>query len=157
MRLFTLERSQHLNITLETAWDFFSNPRNLPLITPDWLDFKITNRIPTKMHKGMIISYRLKTVWGLPTNWVTEITHVDAPVFFVDEMRSGAYRFWHHQHRFIEMDAGIEVLDTINYALKLGWFGQILHDMIIRTRLNEIFDYRQKALESRFGNNRQPP
>ena len=150
MRLFTLKRSQHLGITIEAAWDFFSNPRNLPLITPDWLDFTITNRIPPKMHAGMIISYRLKTIWGLSTDWITEITHVAEPVYFVDEMRSGPYRFWHHQHHFVQTANGVEVLDRVNYALKLGWFGQILHNMVIRNRLNEIFNYREKALKTLF-------
>jgi ligand-binding SRPBCC domain-containing protein len=150
MRLFTLERRQHLSIAIETAWDFFSNPRNLPLITPDWLDLTITNRIAPKMHAGMIIHYRLKTIWGLPAKWITEITHVAEPVYFVDEMRSGPYRFWHHQHHFVQTADGVAILDHVNYALKLGWFGQILHNMVIRNRLNEIFNYRQKALETLF-------
>ncbi len=150
MKLYRLKRSQHLPISLETAWDFFSNPDNLQHITPVWLDFKITNRIPAKMHTGMIITYRLKTLLGLPTTWITEITHVDEPVFFVDEMRLGPYLFWHHQHRFIEKIGGIEVQDTVYYALKYGWLGQILHNMVIRTKLNDIFDYRQTALKAIF-------
>ncbi len=154
MKLYRLERNQFLPITLQTAWTFFSDPHNLPQITPVWLDFKITNTIPAKMQSGMIISYRLKTLWGLPTKWTTEITHVVEPVFFVDEMRFGPYRFWHHQHRFTKKNGGIEMQDTVHYALKHGWLGQILHNMVIRTKLNEIFDYRQTALEAIFGSRR---
>jgi ligand-binding SRPBCC domain-containing protein len=154
MKLYRLERRQLLPISLETAWAFFSDPHNLQQITPVWLDFKITNTISGKMYPGMIISYRLRTLFRLPTTWITEITHVDEPVFFVDEMRVGPYRFWHHQHRFIETAAGIEMRDTVHYALKFGWLGQILHNMIIRTKLNEIFDYRQTALEAIFESHR---
>lgn len=156
MKLYRLDRSQFLPISIETAWDFFSNPHNLQQITPVWLDFKITNRIPEKMHAGMIIRYRLKTLFRLPTTWITEITHVNEPVFFVDVMRSGPYRFWHHQHRFDEKAKGVEMLDTVNYALKFGLLGQILHDMVIGAKLMEIFDYRQTALEKIFGSDRQP-
>ncbi|MBW2487718.1 MAG: SRPBCC family protein [Deltaproteobacteria bacterium] len=151
MKLYRLERDQYLPVSIETAWEFFSDPRNLPQITPDWLDFKITNRIPAKMHAGMMITYRLKTLLGIPTTWITEITHVDEPVFFVDEMRAGPYRFWHHQHRFIEKSGGIEMRDTVDYVLRFGLFGQILHNMVIGSKLNEIFDYRQTALEAIFG------
>ncbi len=154
MKLYRLERSQQLPISIKTAWGFFSDPHNLPKITPRWLDFKITNRIPAKMHAGMIIRYRLKTLLGMPTTWITEITHVNEPVFFVDEMRSGPYRFWHHQHLFIVKSGGIQMSDTVHYALKFGLLGQILHNMVIRTRLNEIFDYRQTALEAIFGSRR---
>jgi ligand-binding SRPBCC domain-containing protein len=150
MKLHRLERSQHLPITIETAWDFFSNPNNLQQITPAWLDFRITNAISDKMYAGMVISFRLKTFFRMPTTWITEITHVDEPAYFVDEMRSGPYRFWHHQHRFVENNEGVQVLDTVHYALKFGLFGQTLHNMVIRTKLIDIFDYRQKALEAIF-------
>ena len=154
MKLYRLERRQLLPISFETAWAFFSDPHNLQQITPVWLDFKITNSISPKMKAGMIISYRLKTLFQLPTTWITEITHVHKPYFFVDEMRLGPYRFWHHQHRFIETTTGIKMQDTVHYALKYGWLGQILHNMVIRTKLNDIFDYRQTALEAIFGSHR---
>ena len=150
MKLYRLDRRQLLPISIETGWDFFSNPHNLPQITPSWLDLKITNRIPEKMHAGMIISYRLKALLGLPATWITEITHVDEPAFFVDEMRFGPYRFWQHQHRFARTAGGIVMRDTVNYAMKFGLLGQMLHDMVIRTRLKEIFDYRKTTLESMF-------
>ena len=154
MKLYRLDRKQYLPISIETAWNFFSNPHNLQQITPAWLDFKIINTVPEKMHPGMIISYRLKTIFRMPTAWITEITHVHQPVLFVDEMRSGPYRFWHHQHRFIEKTNGVEIQDTVHYALKFGLLGQILYDMVIGARLMEIFDYRQSALVKIFGNHR---
>ncbi len=154
MKLYRLDRVQFLPISIETAWNFFSNPYNLQQITPAWLDFKITNTVSEKIHPGMIISYRLKTLFHMPTAWITEITHVNAPVFFVDEMRSGPYRFWHHGHRFIEKSKGVEIVDTVHYALKCGWLGQILHNMVIRAKLIEIFDYRQTALEVIFESGR---
>ena len=40
--------------------------------------------------------------------------------------------------------------DTFNCAVKVGLLGQILHDMVIRTMLKEIFDYRKTTLESMF-------
>lgn len=49
------------------------------------------------------------------------------------------------------------MLATVHYALKFGLLGQILHNMLIRTRLIEIFDYRQAALKAIFGSYRQPP
>ena len=154
MKLYRLDRSQYLPISIQTAWNFFSNPRNLQQITPVWLDFKIANTISEKMYAGMIIRYQLKTLWRMPTSWVAEITHVNEPFFFVDEMRSGPYRFWHHQHKFIEKTDGVEMLDTVHYALKFGLLGQILLNVVIGAKLIEIFDYRRTALEAIFGSHR---
>jgi len=150
VKLYHLHRKQFLPTSLETAWAFFTNPFNLAQITPPWLDFKITNPVSEKIYSGVIITYRLKTLFGLPTNWVTEITQVDKPVSFVDEMRLGPYLFWHHQHLFHVVIGGVEVEDSVHYALKLGILGQILHKMVVRAKLNDIFDYRQTALENLF-------
>jgi ligand-binding SRPBCC domain-containing protein len=45
---------------------------------------------------------------------------------------------------------GVEVEDSVHYALKLGILGQILHKMVVRAKLNDIFNYRQTALENLF-------
>ena len=151
MKLYHLHRRQILPTALETAWTFFTNPNNLAKITPPWLAFKITNNVSEKIYPGMIITYRLKTLFGMPTDWVTEITHVDKPVVFVDEMRLGPYLFWHHQHVFHEVAGGVEVEDSVYYALKFGWLGQTLHNLVVRVKLDEIFDYRRAVLEKKFG------
>ena len=41
MPLYSLQRVQQIPIDLTEAWDFFSDPRNLALITPPWLAFRI--------------------------------------------------------------------------------------------------------------------
>ena len=41
MKIYTLERKEFLGVSLETAWDFFSNPDNLPRITPPELNLRI--------------------------------------------------------------------------------------------------------------------
>lgn len=46
-----------------------------------------------KMYAGMIIAYKVRPLLGIPMNWVTEITHVREPYFFVDEQRFGPYSF----------------------------------------------------------------
>ena len=151
INLDCLKTKQLLPIDLDEAWKFFSNPRNLQKITPSWLDFKITNEIADEMYPGMIITYRLKAIFGFPTTWVTEITHVENPYFFVDQMRSGPFRFWHHQHHFKPISAGIEMTDVVHYALKLGIFGQLINHVLIRARLNEIFAFREQTISELFG------
>lgn len=150
MKPYTLYRRQFLPISIGTAWKFYSSPHNLAQITPKWLDFRITNHVTDKIYPGLIISYRIRTLLRIPTTWVSEITHVDKPLSFVDEMRIGPYRFWHHQHLFIEKAGGVDVEDIVHYALKFGLVGQILHKVAIRAKLKEIFDYRQMSLEKIF-------
>ncbi|MCS6806871.1 MAG: SRPBCC family protein [Acidobacteriota bacterium] len=151
MKLYRLHRIQCLPISIEQAWDFFSNPQNLPLITPAWLRFCVTSPLPERMYPGMIVTYTITPIGRLPVRWVTEITHVSEPHLFVDEQRWGPYRFWHHQHLFDQIEGGVRMQDIVHYMLPLGPIGTLAHELIVSKRLNEIFEFRRRALEERFG------
>ncbi len=151
MRIHTLYKKQVLPISMETAWDFFSSPENLKEITPDNMGFKIISRLEgEKMYPGMIVRYIVTPLLKIPLHWVTEITHVNEPFYFVDEQRFGPYAFWHHQHKFKETADGVEMEDIVNYGLPLGFIGSIAHSLFVRKQLETIFDFRFNILESYF-------
>jgi ligand-binding SRPBCC domain-containing protein len=148
MQVYTLLRKQILNVEMEQAWEFFSSPRNLKRITPEYMQFRILHISGgEKMYAGQIIRYKLFALPFLPVTWTTEITHVETPLYFVDEQRSGPYSMWHHQHKFSLVPGGVEMIDEVNYALPLGFVGRIAHWLFVRRQLNAIFDYRYKVLE----------
>lgn len=152
MKIYKLERHQHVPITIDQAWDFFSSPKNLKKITPDYLGFEITSDSQLeKMYAGMIITYIVKPLLGIPLRWMTEIKHVDEPNFFVDEQRVGPYKIWHHEHHFKEVEGGVDMQDIIHYAMPFGVLGRIAHGLFVKKQLNGIFDYRIKAINKEFG------
>ncbi len=156
MRLHRFTATQFLPVDLKTAWEFFSDPRNLQCMTPPWLNLVPTSEVPPEMHPGLIVTYQVKPALGIPVTWVTEITHVVDRQFFVDEQRSGPYRFWHHQHHFREVAGGTEARDVLHYALPFGAAGALLGGALVKRRIDEIFEYRRRALEQRFGAGQQP-
>jgi ligand-binding SRPBCC domain-containing protein len=80
-------------------------------------------------------------------NWVTEIKTVKDLEFFVDEQRIGPYKIWHHEHHFKEVEGGVEMTDIVSYALPFGILGRMMHPIIVKKKLEEIFDFRFKAVE----------
>lgn len=156
MRLHRFTATQFLPVELETAWGFFSDPRNLQTMTPPWLNLVPTSEIPQEMHPGLIVTYRVKPAFGIAVTWVTEITHVVDRQLFVDEQRSGPYRFWHHQHHFREVAGGTEARDILHYELPLGLVGDLAGAVLVKKRVAGIFEYRRRALERRFGGGEQP-
>ena len=135
---------------LNDAWNFFSNPRNLSKITPPWLNLKITSDLPDRMYEGMIISYKVYPLLGIPSNWVTEITRMKEMELFIDEQRLGPYKFWHHQHLFKEIDEGIEMTDIVNYTIPLDPLTRPLNTLIVGKKVNEIFEFRKEVLNRLF-------
>lgn len=151
MKIYQLHTVQRLPISLQEAWKFFSDPANLKVITPSYMGFDITAGGDRSMFAGQIIQYIVTPVAGIKTKWVTEITHVKEPEYFVDEQRFGPYALWHHKHFFREIDRGVEMEDIIDYKLPLGVLGQAVHPLIVRPKLEEIFNFRRKKLEDLFG------
>lgn len=132
--------------------DFISSPANLKEITPKYMGFDITsNEIPEKMYQGMIISYKVSPLLGIKTTWVTEISQIKDKEYFVDEQRVGPYKLWHHQHIIIPIDGGVLMKDIVSYEPPFGFLGKIANSLIIKNKLKEIFNYRTKAIEKRFG------
>jgi len=160
MSLHILNTSQRLPVTIEEAWNFLSSPANLKVITPEYMDFKITsgydgtiseNAASGKMFSGMIISYVVKPMLNIPVKWVTEITHVREPYYFVDEQRFGPYKFWHHKHFLKEVPGGVEITDIVHYKLPFGILGELTNQVFVRKKLGQIFEYRFNKLEKLFG------
>tara|TARA_A100001011_G_scaffold378743_1_gene443875 strand:+ start:252 stop:719 length:468 start_codon:yes stop_codon:yes gene_type:complete len=151
MKIFKLITNQKLPITIERAWDFLSDPKNLSVITPDYMNFKIIDDNIKKMYAGQIINYTVTPLFGFKISWTTEITHMKKLEFFVDEQRFGPYSFWHHKHFLKEIDGGVEMTDIIDYALPFSFLGRIAHPLIVKPKLDEIFNYRYKKLITIFG------
>lgn len=152
MAFFQLIKDHNIPASLDEVWDYISSPYNLPEICPDYMDFRITsNELPDKMYQGMIITYKLRPVMGIRVSWMTEITHVEDRRFFVDEQRVGPYKLWHHQHHIREIDGGVAMRDIVTYQPPMGFLGKIANSLFIGKQLKEIFDYRETALNKRFG------
>ena len=138
-KTFYLKETQKVPISIHEAWSFFSNPLNLKEITPPHLNLVVTNEMPEKMHAGMIITYVVEPLLKIKMNWVTEITNMQEPFYFVDEQRFGPYKFWHHQHIFKEIDGGVEVTDIVHYKIRAGIFSSLINKLIVKNELQKIF------------------
>ena len=151
MKIYRLHTKQNLPITKKEAWDFLSDPKNLKTITPDYMSFDILSGADKKMFPGQIIQYIVTPIFGIKTKWVTEITHVVDHEYFVDEQRFGPYNLWHHKHFIKEIEGGVEMEDIIDYKVPFGIVGQLVHPIIVKPKLDEIFAYRRKKLIEIFG------
>ncbi|MGE6219854.1 SRPBCC family protein [Nubsella zeaxanthinifaciens] len=149
MKTYELYRETVLPISLLEAWDFFNNPFNLAKITPNDMGFKVVSKnLPKQIHNGLMIQYIVKPLAGIPLKWVSQISAVNAPYMFVDEQLKGPYAYWHHEHTFEEFEGKVLMKDKVIYAVPLGILGRIANTLIVRNKLEHIFNYRTtKILE----------
>jgi ligand-binding SRPBCC domain-containing protein len=151
-KLYRLKFHQNIPSDINTIWDFISTPKNLKLITPEHMGFNIISDLDSEeMYAGQIIAYRVSPFKGINTDWVTEITHVKPKEYFVDEQRFGPYNLWHHKHFIKPIKNGVEMTDIIDYKIPMGFLGDIMNALVVRKKLNQIFEYRFKKMEEYFG------
>lgn len=149
MHSFTAE--QWLPISTEDAWKFFSAPKNLALITPPELGFKIKTKLKNnEIYNGMIIDYTVKPLLGIPVHWQTEICKVLKPGFFTDRQLKGPYSVWEHTHTFEKSNGGVLMKDEIIYQLPFGIIGELVHKLTVRNKIKKIFSYRKMILNKLF-------
>lgn len=143
-REFTLQRTQVVPVPIEEAFAFFADTKNLELITPSWLRFRIVEA-PVELRAGARLRYRL-TLFGLPIRWRTEIVEWSPPRGFVDVQRRGPFSLWEHTHRLRPVDGGTESYDHVRYGLYLGPLGGLVRRLLVRGWLESIFDYRAEQV-----------
>ena len=151
-KVYSFKKVQLIPTTIDKAWDFFATPVNLVHITPGNMGFKLKSEyITERMYPGQIIEYTVKPLFGIPVYWMTEITHVEDKKYFADEQRFGPYSLWHHQHHFKEIPGGVEMTDTVHYKIPYWFLGDIANVLFVKNKLNNIFNYRYRKIEERFG------
>lgn len=151
MKIYTLHKTQKLPISVDEAWEFLSDPKNLKIITPAKMSFDIISGADRPIYAGQILQYKVTPMMGIRTKWVSEIKSIVPKKYFVDEQLYGPYSLWHHKHFIREIEGGVEMEDIIDYKIPLGILGQMIHPLLVKPRLEEIFNYRQKKLFELFG------
>lgn len=148
MKVHVFECEMLAPLAVRDTFTVFEDPYNLAKITPPALNFKILTP-NLKMRKGAEIDYSLSWL-GMPLHWKTRITEYEPPFLFVDEMKKGPYSLWRHRHTFRPSEQGTIVGDRVEYALPFGLIGRLAHALLVRRQVEEIFLFRQRALDAIF-------
>lgn len=145
-----LRQEQILPISIEQAWDFFSSPANLNIITPESMKFSFQSKLPENIYSGLVIHYKISPFPFMRVKWTTKITDVEKHVFFADEQLKGPYAYWRHEHYFTRVDGGVKITDIVNYKIGKSMFGWIAGKLFVHNRVKEIFKFRREKLVDLF-------
>ena len=146
---FRLERSQRIAASRSRVFAFFGDPSNLARLTPAGLRFRIHGDVPATLEAGSRLEYRIRWLF-LRLPWVTRITRWVPESEFEDVQERGPYRSWIHTHSFAEEGGDVIMGDRVEYSLPLGPLGRLAHRLVVRRQLEEIFDFRARAIEEIF-------
>ncbi|MCK5940590.1 MAG: SRPBCC family protein [Planctomycetes bacterium] len=149
MKTWRLQSSLWVPQTPEQVFPFFADARNLELLTPPWLSFRILTPMPIDLHVGARIDYRIK-LRGLPIRWRTRIARWEPDRAFADEQLSGPYAVWHHTHTFTPQDGGTVLGDDVVMRPRGGPLAPVVMKLV-RGDVERIFAHRARVMADRFG------
>ncbi len=149
--MYQFRADQFLPIPIEQAWAFFSAAQNLSKITPPEMKFNVLTQLKDEeIYNRMLIDYTVRPLFGIPLHWQTEICKVERPTMFTDQQLKGPFKIWHHTHTFKSVSGGTLMSDVVDYELPLGLIGKLAHRILVKKRVENIFIFRKKILETLF-------
>ncbi|WP_430613441.1 SRPBCC family protein [Flavobacterium sp. JP2137] len=149
--VYTFKTTQQLACSLAEAWAFFSSAHNLSEITPPDMNFTVlTSFEDDAIYEGMKIDYTVSPLFHIPLKWQTEIIQVDDQKSFTDFQNKGPYKLWSHHHLFESNADGVLMTDVIDYELPFGLLGTLAHRILVKKKIEHIFEYRRIKLKQRF-------
>ena len=129
----------------EAVFAWHELPGAVERLTPPWEHAEVIEKT-NGIHVGAKVVFKVYVgpFWRL---WEAEHIEYKPPNLFVDIQRKGPFAYWLHRHRFEPTPQGTTLMtDEIEYALPLGWLGELAGGAFAREKLQRMFDYRHQVV-----------
>jgi len=87
------------------------------------------------------------THFGVRQRLTSRITEFDSPNRFVDEMVRGAFARFRHEHQFLAVEGGTEMVDIFDYTPPWGPLGRLADGLFLRRYMIRLLRARNAYLK----------
>jgi ligand-binding SRPBCC domain-containing protein len=130
---------------VETAFDFFNRPANLPRLSPETMPMEVLSA-PEVLAADSVIKIKVKQ-WGIAQHIEARVVEYQPPVGFADEQVKGPFAKWRHTHRFESVgDGATRVTDLVEFEPPGGLLALLLTEKRILEQLKQVFAERRARL-----------
>ena len=95
---------------------------------------------------GEFVTWKAKH-FGVYQKLSTRITEYERPSFFVDEMVSGAFKSFRHEHHFQETNKGTLMTDYFHYVSPFGWIGRLADALFLKKYMKKLLLKRNEIIK----------
>ncbi|MFT5884476.1 MAG: ligand-binding SRPBCC domain-containing protein [Arcticibacterium sp.] len=95
------------------------------------------------MGLGESVTWRAKH-FGVYQNLTSKITEFKEPDYFVDEMLSGAFKSFKHEHHFKKTEGGTLMIDIFEYQSPFGFLGKLVDNLFLEKYMSDFNRRRSK-------------
>lgn len=92
------------------------------------------------------VTWRAKH-FGMIQKLTTGVTAFDSPNLFVDEMETGAFKYFKHEHHFEEFEGGTKMTDYFDYEYPYGLIGRIIDFIVLEKYMTNLLIKRNQIIK----------
>lgn len=85
--------------------------------------------------------------FGLYLTHTSKITEMDLYDYFADEMIKGKFKFFKHEHSFIEKNGKTVMIDNLMYETPYGIFGRLFDKLTLKRYMTNFLKTRNLVLK----------
>ena len=144
-----IERSCAIDAPIAQVFAFHLDTRNAARISPPGQRVvSVEGDFPLRLGSEVRLRARQLPL-PIAQTWLVRVVRLEEPTLIVDELVSGPFPVWRHQHRFAELPDGRTLLtDHVEYRLRGGALGRIANAAFVRRLLLATFRSRQARTRS---------
>ena len=105
----------------------------------------IAGRTTGLIGPGESVTFRARQL-GIPFTVTSRITSFEAPHRFVDEMTSGPFASFRHEHRFEPVAGGVRMIDDWEHVAPFGLIGRLADRLFLARRMRSLLVTRSAAI-----------
>ncbi|KYG82222.1 SRPBCC family protein [Roseivirga echinicomitans] len=92
------------------------------------------------------VTWRAKH-FGITQNLTSKITAVNSPNYFVDEMVSGAFKSFKHEHHFEVINGQTQMIDQFYYTSPLRIIGRLFDSIVLEKYMFKLLEKRNQVIK----------
>jgi ligand-binding SRPBCC domain-containing protein len=93
------------------------------------------------------VTWRAKH-FGIWQTLTSKITQMQRPFLFVDEMQSGAFKSFRHEHYFAEINDGTLITDIFTFQSPLGLPGAVANKLFLTRYMTNLLLRRNEVIKA---------
>ncbi|WP_452220775.1 SRPBCC family protein [Lacinutrix salivirga] len=87
--------------------------------------------------------------FGIKQQLTSKITAFESPKYFADEMVSGAFKSFKHEHIFITEDDKTVMIDKFQFQSPFGIFGQLANVLFLKRYMFNLIHTRNQFIKAK--------
>jgi len=141
-----IELSTHINAPIERCFDL---ARSIDLhieSTKQTGERVIAGRSSGFIELGETVTWRAKH-FGIWQDLTSKITEFDSPNSFTDEMVSGAFKSFRHEHFFYTVNNQTVMKDIFMFESPGGWLGRLANFLFLGLYMEKLLVKRNRVIK----------